>query len=597
MVRRAAALLVAALVAALLLLLPAPPAQADGAVLAGTYSGTLRLTHSWQPGAWGFKPGPRTFSFGRGCAIGSACSMVRDGTAQRLAAQAGGSFGWSGTFAVACQDNVTGERRTDHGFDYSYEVHLRPAGTTTRDGVTYVTALTGTYQAKLAVNAVGRSLNCLVNPRRVPVDTESAVYVMKLVPLKGPDPTTSTPPLGIAPTRTAADGTTTETMAPFTLPRTDRQRESARAVAAGHRSSVPGALVTVDEAVRTVGDHLPRDLLLVALLGLLIVFPAQLFNSTYEENHERIDRQLARLGLRRRRTTPVVPAQGGSAPVAADPAPPPRARRLLVFLACAVAGTVLGGLLDPKFGATTASYALMTGIFVAVVVTVLLVALTGRLFRSATHHEHAWYLRAIPSALLIAVVCVVVSRLTHFEPGYLYGVVGGAVFAIALDGRSEGRAEVVVGLMTLLVALGAWVAFGPVADAANAGDASFLVLSGDAILASLFIGALEGLLFGMVPLRFLPGARIKGWSWVVWGVMAAVVLYVFVHVLLLPESGYLGRSTAASADVTIALFIAFAVVSVAFWGWFKLRPTPPSVEPAEPVPTEAGVPVTAGEPS
>jgi hypothetical protein len=82
------------------------------------------------------------------------------------------------------------------------------------------------------------------------------------------------------------------------------------------------------------------------------------------------------------------------------------------------------------------------------------------------------------------------------------------------------------------------------------------------------------MLFGLVPLRFLPGARIKSWSWIAWTALFVVVLYVFVHVLLMPESGYLGRSTAASVSLTVALFAAFAVISVAFWGYFRWRPTP-----------------------
>ena len=504
----------------------------------------------------------------------------------------GSGFGWSGTNPIGCIDNTTHELKTNHGFDYTYRVHFAPAGTVTRAGVTYVTALRGTYTGTLAVNAEGRTFSCLVNPGRTPTATESGVYTLRLKPLAAPITQLPPAPLGIAPQATAATGT----MNGFHLPQTHRQSASAAAVASGTRSSVPGALVTPSEAIRTVGGRLPQDLLLVALLGLLIVFPAQLFNSTYEENHERIDARLARLRPRRRR--PTLPAQttalGAADAVAmASASAPPRGRRIGIFLACTVIGTLLGGLLDPKFGANTASYALMIGIFVSVLVAVLVVALAGRAFRSASHHAPDWYLQGIPSGLLIAGGCVIVSRLTHFEPGYLYGVLGGAVFAAALDRKAEGRAEVTAMLAGFVLALAAWVAFEPIARSASGSSPAFGVLTLDALLASVFIGGIEGLMFSLIPLRFLPGHRIKGWSWGVWGVLVAVVLYAFVHVLLNPASGYLGRSTQASVNTTIALFVAFALVSGLFWSYFRLRPTAEAPE-AEPVAAAAGADPSIG---
>jgi hypothetical protein len=165
-----------------------------------------------------------------------------------------------------------------------------------------------------------------------------------------------------------------------------------------------------------------------------------------------------------------------------------------------------------------------------------------------------------------------VSRLTHFAPGYLYGLLGGAVFAGVLAKRTEGRAEAVTLLTTLLVAVGAWLAFEPVAEAANGDHPGLTVLVADSFLGSLFIGGIEGMLFSLIPLRFLPGHRVKQWGWVPWAVVTAVALYFFVHVLLLPSTGYLGRSTSATTNLTLALFGAFALLSVLFWAWFRLRP-------------------------
>jgi hypothetical protein len=599
MVRRSALLLALGFVAASALLLGASvgPAAADGSgpVIAGTFAGRLVVTHSDAGmGNLATKPGARTFSFGSSCTTSSCMLRLSgaNGASTQKLTPAGGGYSWSGSSKLNCYDRGTGALTLKNGATYHYAVHIRPSATTTVGGTTYATALAGSYHASITASAAARAQHCTSDVDGKYSAAESGRYTLRLVPLATPPPLTQSAPLGLAP---AATRVTTSTISGFHLPQSKRQSASAAAVAAGLRSSVPGALVEPSDALKSLGSRLPQDLLLVAVLGLLIVFPAQLFNSTYEENHERIDVALARLRFWRRRpsvstaTVGAIPAQPPDETIV-EPAPASRVRRLAVFAGCLVVGTLLAGFLDPKFGTTTASYALLTGVFVSVLVTVLVVVLAGRLHRSVTHHESDWYLEAIPSALLVAVVCVLVSRLTHFEPGYLYGVLGGAVFVAALERRDEGRAEVTVSVVVLVLALGSWIAFEPVSHAATKAGAGYPVLALDSLLASLFIGSLEGMLFGLVPLRFLPGARIKNWSWAAWAVLAAVVAYVFVHVLLMPESGYLGRSTSASVTTTIALFAAFAVVSVLFWAYFRWRPTPEETG-AEAADDTAAVPV------
>jgi hypothetical protein len=596
MARRVAGLLAGGIATGLILIaagiMPAHGAESKPAV-AGTFNVQLKVQKNTNPSILNLTNANHNYTFGKGCAVGGACSFSQEMNGGREVPQnagpGGGAISWHTENLVDCVNTATGAKATVNGGEFILDGRLVPTATTVRDGVTYVTQMRGTLSLQARITAAGRADNCTIPPRSTLVENARATLTATLVPLAAPPSSSSPTPMGQPQATTQAAGT----IPAFELPQTNRQDNSAAAVASGTRSSVPGALVTPSEAIRTAGDRLPQVLLLAALLGLLIVFPAQIFNSTYEENHERIDRQLARLRIRRRRA-PVIPAQPTTADQLAEPvdAPdptPPRARRIAVFFACVVVGTLLGGLLDPKFGANTASYALLIGIFASVIVAVLVAALTGRVFRSATHHTPGWYLRAIPAALLIAVGCVVVSRLTHFEPGYLYGVLGGAVFAAALDRKSEGRAEVAVAVTGFVIALLAWIAFDPVARAADGADPGFLLLTADSFLAAMFIGGLEGLLFGLIPLRFLPGSRIKGWSWVVWGVLMAVVLYAFVHVLLLPESGYLGKSTAVSVTVTLALFGAFGVASGLFWLYFRLRPEVEGQQTGQGTGEEAGV--------
>jgi hypothetical protein len=88
----------------------------------------------------------------------------------------------------------------------------------------------------------------------------------------------------------------------------------------------------------------------------------------------------------------------------------------------------------------------------------------------------------------------------------------------------------------------------------------------------MFVGGLVGLVLGLIPLRYLPGEKVAGWSLLAWGLLFGGASFVFVHVILHPESGFVGKPTTASLFTTLALFVAFAVISILFWGYFRWRP-------------------------
>jgi hypothetical protein len=577
--RRSRAATLLGVPAALFALALAPPAAGaegadgdEGSVVQGTWTVEVQVVNDTPN--FGVENTTWTYHFGDGCTVGTACTVKSETegvtsprTALKPSAQ---GFTFAEHELLDCHDTVTGAVSTRNGAVYDLDGQLNPATKEERDGVSYITSMSGTIVETIEITAAGRADNCSIDGAGLMSETQTAQLTGAPVPLPAPPGGSAPDPVGVDPASANSSGTLPE----FTFARSDIAQDSASAVSEGRRSSVPGALVVPSDALDSVGDGLLQDLLLVAVLGLLMVFPAQIFNSTYEENHERIKRAFGRFGWRRARAREPDAAAGQPDAGPAESPPPGRLRRVGLFVACALVGTVLGGLLDPDVGANQATYALLTGVFVALLVAVLVALVSSWVFRSARHHPHGWYLRAIPSALLVAVLGVVVSRLTHFEPGYLYGVLGGAVFLGVLERRTEGRVETVTLTAGLGVALLAWVAFEPVAELANESDAPFPVLVADALLGCLFIGGIEGLLFSLIPLRFLPGFRVRQWGWVPWGLLTLLTAYLFVHVLLVPESGYLGRSTSVSATVTIALFAAFGVASGLFWLWFRLRPDP-----------------------
>jgi hypothetical protein len=100
-------------------------------------------------------------------------------------------------------------------------------------------------------------------------------------------------------------------------------------------------------------------------------------------------------------------------------------------------------------------------------------------------------------------------------------------------------------------------------------------------LATIFIGGLEGLLFELVPLRFLRGETVWAWHRAAWAILFLAAAFTFVHILLTPATGYLGSTRTSPLLAAVILFVAFGVFSVSFWAYFRYRP-PKIAEPSAP---------------
>lgn len=91
-------------------------------------------------------------------------------------------------------------------------------------------------------------------------------------------------------------------------------------------------------------------------------------------------------------------------------------------------------------------------------------------------------------------------------------------------------------------------------------------------LGGIFLFGLESLIVDLIPMRFLDGSRTKAWSRAAWGALFAFGLFVLVHVLIIPGSGYVGVSDDLKLRVVVvALYVAFGLISVGFWAYFRFR--------------------------
>lgn len=307
--------------------------------------------------------------------------------------------------------------------------------------------------------------------------------------------------------------------------------------------------------------------LLALLFLLLAAFPGQLFNKTYEENQEEIARMLARGGA----------MLGGARTLLSKF----WNQRIGVF-SFVILSAVLYGFLSPSFGIDAQSIASLIGILLGLFVVILAFELPyARAQRKLLRDPGR--VRVVPMTILVGVICVIASRFTNFQPGYLYGLVAGYAFAKELDLPQEARAHVWTVVWMLVISLAAWFALPLIDQNFSAQPLLDVLLS--AALATIFVAGLEGLLFELVPLRFLRGERLFTWHRSVWAVLFLASAFLFVWIMLQPSVGYLGSTRTSPLIPAVILFCVFGLASVAFWAYFRYihkspEEAPDAVSPA-----------------
>lgn len=384
-----------------------------------------------------------------------------------------------------------------------------------------------------------------------------------------------------------------------------------RQAAVPMRDAVPGPdQINLDPVV------VASSVALAAGVVLVVPFPAALFNSTLEQNYGevsgwwqrltgRVGRDVGRgarwAGSRAKSTvqrgdsaepsvTGAVPPQGAELAAAETPAPETDAderdfwRTPAGIAAFIGLSAVLYSFLDPTFGISVDSLATIVGMVIGLALMLAVYAVP--LFVLTRGRGLGLSARALPGTLLIALVCVIVSRLANFQPGYLYGLIVGFAFTREIAKLDEGRLEGIATAVALGASVAAWLLL-PVVRASAEG---FPGIVAETALATVVVAGLEAALFGMMPLRFLPGERVRAWNPRFWMALVGVAAFAFFHILLNPSSGYLANSERSSMATVVGLLVVFGVGSVAFWAFFRFfhgPPTPPAGAPPESPPAQA----------
>jgi hypothetical protein len=318
---------------------------------------------------------------------------------------------------------------------------------------------------------------------------------------------------------------------------------------------------------------LAENATLALLLIVLVALPSEIFNSTLKQHHSYLVKRTAGIRLFAEKV------EGHLS----------RLSDLGVLGVFSVIGALLYGLVDPSFGFTKASLALVIGLVIAIVI-VTGVHEFARGIYIERRFKKSGRLKVFPLGLLIAVVLVVFSRLAHFEPGYLFGVLAGLSFRVEPTSAEEGRSLVWASLATLALGVITWLAWVPVKDSVVSGHASFLMLVFDAVLSTTWVCAVQSLLFSLIPMRYLDGETVMKWSRWAWFGVYGLGMFFFTQTIMHPQSARYGGNPNANLWSMLLLFVSFMVVAIAFWVFFRLRPQPKeaaSDDPERGEPTEA----------
>jgi hypothetical protein len=317
-----------------------------------------------------------------------------------------------------------------------------------------------------------------------------------------------------------------------------------------HRSSFVTSVNEPRQISLTLHSALLSAGITVAVL-IVVGFPSQVFNSTLQEHYEEVR---GWFHLHR----PLSEIVGDL-------------NQRILFPLFLLAGGMLYALLTPEFGFNLSSLALALGLAIAVAVTTIGFAIPTFAYFGLRFKDRGKIL-VMPGTVFVAAALVLLSRLMHFQPGYLYGLLAVFVFHHELEARASGRLAAASSLLVMVLAFVAWIARVPVSGATMGSGAGFWTIVLESALCGAFVIGLESTVVGLLPMRFLDGSRIRQWNPWGWALLFAFSIFVTVQVLLQPGSGYVGHSSTPAKFTVVLLYLAFGLGTLAFWAYFRYRP-------------------------
>ncbi|MBW6433491.1 hypothetical protein KZ829_07005 [Actinoplanes hulinensis] len=318
----------------------------------------------------------------------------------------------------------------------------------------------------------------------------------------------------------------------------------------------------------------PSLLLLVAamavLLFILVAFPSDVFNKTYENRREEIHGAIRALGVKRRNRMPSW-------------------LQATLLIVVSVGAALLSGKGEgPAAQLPDGNWALnLAAVLIAVPLVMAAYSGPGEIYLWRVRGSASLYVP--PIALAVGVACALFSQVCELNPTYAYGLFctfilfrgtkqanrtsTGARTEPTEAQRAYGVLWSVAGL-SVLIALG-YIGFSANWENAHAADADWYTVLFDAVAYWVVVLGAESLVFALIPMRFLDGRTVAGWRLLAWMPLQIAAGFFFWYVIQRRGEVNELRPTGDEWLRAMGFFLLFGLAAMTFWGYFqwKGRPT------------------------
>jgi len=203
------------------------------------------------------------------------------------------------------------------------------------------------------------------------------------------------------------------------------------------------------------------------------------------------------------------------------------------------------------------------GMLILTIGTILIATYIKDVLRFIKARRNGWKAFFKPNVigLLLAILCVALSRLLEIPPGYLFGIPIGLYILSKDYEKEEGKFEF-SSLWMMFIFAGVFWFFIPFAR-------NYEILSD--LFNLLFVILIEGLFFELFPLTYLPGGAIYRWSKAAWAFIFGTVAFVLLHTLFNPNSTVMALSENAPTLNTLIILGVFVGFCFGIWGIARLK--------------------------
>jgi hypothetical protein len=298
------------------------------------------------------------------------------------------------------------------------------------------------------------------------------------------------------------------------------------------------------------------------MLTLVIGYPGSLLNSVIGPLYDRASER-----MRKRWSVRKSKAARDKARGAAEASVRPRIFGWL-FIPGLVVASIISGFVDPTFGVNALSARVLLTAFLSLLVFNVAAWLLVREVMRKRYPDAVATIKFRWGSLILVTLAVLIARLLEFNPGVIFGLVAGLVFASTLSKAKDATVVLLGAGFGLAVALVAWVAFSLLAPLAAGAPGNLLLLSASEFFSAVTIEGIATLPLVLLPLLALDGHKLFAFKKWLWAACYVVGLLAFMLVLLTIPNSW----TEIAGDFVrwVVLFGVFGVVSVAVWAIFAV---------------------------